>query len=232
MRQMHSMIDSTDDNGSTDWTQPGIAAVSGLESLRVVQVAQLLPKHERDALFDAVCISQKAFHRPGIPGGEDGGSLYFSPDSDERDQSGVCPASGACLCLSKRIRELLPELFTALGIESFPVPSIPLTVVNGRNGHVGLPHTDESAGRFVVSLLYYFHRAPKAFRGGDLEFYNTDPTSVSGQSIEPLARIDHTDNLLIAFPSDTFHGITEVRCDSDDFADGRFAAIGFLGPNG
>ena len=64
----------------------------------------------------------------------------------------------------------------------------------------------------------------------DLEFYDAVAGSPKDHSDQTLTRIDHEDNLLIAFPSQTFHGITDVHCDSDDFADGRFAAIGFLGP--
>jgi len=219
-----------DDNDSTGWSQPRIASVSGLESMRVVRIAQFMPQRERDALFDAACANREAFQCPGIPGSNEGGSLYLSLEPNGFDQPGVAPVREASKCLSKRILRLVPTLFTALGVEPFPVPEIPLALVNGLNGHSGSPHADESGGRFKISLLYYFHRAPKAFRGGDLEFYDADPASASGHRDEALARVDHEDNLLIAFPSQTFHGITDVHSDSDDFADGRFAAIGFLGP--
>ncbi len=224
------MIDPIDDNDSTGWSQPSITAISGLESMRVMQMAQFLPKHERDALFDAACANQEAFQCPGIPGSNEGGALYLSSDSEEFNQLGVGPVREAFECLSKRILRLLPTLFTALGVKSFPVPRIPLTLVNGLNGHSGCPHADENGGRFKISLLYYFHRVPKAFRGGDLEFYATDAGSPSGHNNMPCARVDNKDNLLVAFPSQTFHGITDVQCDSNEFADGRFAAIGFLGP--
>ena len=103
---------------------------------------------------------------------------------------------------------------------------------NGLDGHCGLPHADSYDDRYRISLLYYFHRVPRAFRGGDLEFYDVDTASPKGHSDETLATIVQEDNLLIAFSSQTFHGITDVRCDSDDFADGRFAAIAFLGVQG
>lgn len=116
-----------------------------------------------------------------------------------------------------------------LAVDPFVVTEMPLTLVNGLDGHCGLPHADSLDGRYRISLLYYFHRTPKAFRGGDLEFYETNPSSPNGHSEAALAGIDYEDNLLIAFPSHIFHGITDVRCESDDFADGRFAAISFLG---
>lgn len=158
------------------------------------------------------------------------GSLYLSLESDGCDRSGIGPVRKACEFLSERILELLPTLFTALGVEPFAVSEIPLTLVNGLDGHRGSPHADSIDGRFRISLLYYFHRTPEAFRGGDLEFYDADTGSSKGHSDEPLTKIDHEDNLLIAFPSQSFHAVTDVQCDSDDFADGRFSAIGFLGP--
>jgi len=223
-------MNSPDDNANPGGALPSTASVSSLGPVKMVQIAQFLPKDERDALFVSVCANQASFQRPGIPRSDAGGSLYLSLDSDECDRSGVGPVREATEFLSKRILGLLPTLFTALNIDPFAVSKIPLTLVNGLDGHNGIPHADSIDGRFKISLLYYFHRVPKAFRGGDLEFYDTDAASPKGHSDETSARIDHQDNLLIAFSSQSFHGVTEVQCDSDDFADGRFAAIGFLGP--
>ena len=63
-----------------------------------------------------------------------------------------------------------------------------------------------------------------------LEFFATDGESPTGHRDEVLAMLEQKDNLLVAFPSQTFHGVTGVQCDSDDFADGRFVVVGFLGP--
>lgn len=219
-----------DDPDIAGWSEPTIASVAGLESMRVLRIARFLPKHERDALFDAVCANQKAFRRPGIAGGNEGGSLYLSLESDDLDQVQIDPLYRAGGYLKRRILGLLPTLFTALGVEPFPVSKLSLTLMNGMDGHRGSPHADDSGDRFKISLLYYFHRTPKAFRGGDLAFYDADPASPNGHSDEARAKIDHEDNLLIAFPSHVFHGITDVRCDSDAFPDGRFVAIAFLGP--
>ena len=218
-----------DINNDTVESQPEISSIPLLKSVRAVKVAQFLPRHERDALYAAACSNQGAFQRPGDSGPDIGSSRYLSLDSNGCDHPGVAPVRGACEFLTNRILEILPSLFTALDIEPFALADMPLTLVNGLDGHCGLPHADSIDGRFRISLLYYFHREPRAFRGGNLEFYDADPASPNGHSDEALTRIDQEDNLLIAFPSQTFHGITEVQCDSEDFADGRFAAISFLG---
>lgn len=219
-------------NNGTVELKPVITPVSPLNSVRAVKIAQFLPSCERDALYAAACANQDAFQRPGVPGSDVGGSFFLSLESNGCDRPGVAPVQEASEFLSKRILEIIPSLFTALGIEPFAVSEMPLTLVNGLDGHCGLPHADSYDDRYRISLLYYFHKVPKAFRGGDLEFYDVDTASPKGHSEETLATIVQEDNLLIAFPSQTFHGITDVRCDSDDFADGRFVAITFLGVQG
>jgi len=218
-----------DNKYDTVESQPGITPVSLLRSVRAVKISRFLPMRERDALYAAACANQVAFQPPGGSGSEVGGSLYLSLEPNGCDGPGVAPVREASEFLSKRILEILPSLFRALEIEQFAVSEMPLTLVNGLDGHCGLPHADSIDGRYRISLLYYFHREPRAFRGGDLEIYEANPASPNDNEYETLARIDQEDNQLIAFPSQTFHGITEVRCDSDDFADGRFAAIAFLG---
>ena len=216
-------------NGNnTAASQPGITPVSSLNSVRAVKIARFLPGHERDALYAAVCANQTAFEPSGVPGSASAGSFYLSLESSEFDRPEVAAIRLASGVLSKRILEILPSLFAALGIEPFAVKEMPLTLVNGLDGHCGLPHADSIDGRYRISLLYYFHREPRAFQGGDLEIYAADPAPASGTGDAAIARIDQQDNLLIAFSSDTFHGITPVRCESDDFIDGRFAVISFL----
>lgn len=218
---------SLDDSFKQGDQQPNI----GSESFRSVQIPQFLPNHERDALYQAACENQQVFHSPGTDSEtESVGTYYLSLESKKTDGAGVGAVRAASEFLTRHILKQLPTIFATLSVEPFDVSEISLTLINGLDGHCGTPHADSLDGRFKVSLLYYFHRMPKAFRGGDLEFYDTDAETPTGHSKEPVARIDQADNLLIAFPSQTFHGITDVQCDSSDFADGRFVAVAFLGP--
>lgn len=210
------------------FSQP-ITSIAGLRSKRIIKIANFLSQQERDTLFDSVCANQESFQHIGIPDADMGGSLHLSLKPEKHERSEVVHIREACECLSNRIMKILPKLFTNLGVEPFPVSQIPLSLINGLNGHKGTPHNDESGGRFKISLLYYFNRVPKAFRGGALEFYETDAMLQSGHSDEVFARIEHEDNSLIVFPSQTYHGVTDVQLDSDEFEDGRFLAVAFLG---
>ena len=70
----------------------------------------------------------------------------------------------------------------------------------------------------VMTIVYYFHKEPKAFTGGQLLLYGlgADANSSPQQEIEP--RFDRA----VFFPSWFPHEVLPVHC-SDQFADGRFA---------
>jgi hypothetical protein len=194
-----------------------------------VEISNFLSKEERDTLFDTICVHQKQFQYLSIPDEHGGGSLHLSLGPETSDRSELEPLRKACECLSNGILKLLPKVFDELGIEPFPVSQIPLSITNGLNGHTGAPHADESGGRFKISVLYYLHNSPKAFHGGDFELYKTDSDSPKGHKEQAFVHIKHQDNLLVAFPSATYHGVTDVTLDSTEFEDGRFVIVGFLG---
>lgn len=215
---------------TVDVTEPPMMVITGLETMPAVQFAQFLPPHERDAIFNAVCTHQALFEPPGGPVDHTGGSLYLPLAEGGLDRKKLNEVDSACKALKKRILQCLPALFTALDVRPFPVSDVSLTLLNGMDGHCGSPHADDSGGRFQISLLYYFHQTPKAFSGGDLSFYKADPGSPMGHSDELIATLEHEDNLLLAFSSMLFHGVSDVRSRSTQFEDGRFVVVAFLGP--
>lgn len=207
-----------------------IISIPGLNTGNILQISDFLPQGERDSLFDTVLTHQKAFQHINISETYKTDTLHLSLKHEASEGSEVVLIRQACEHLSKSIMELLPELFNTLGIEPFPVSHIPLSIINGFNGHEGMPHTDDGGGRFKISLLYYFSKTPKAFRGGALEFYETDATCESGHRDKAFAKVEHEDNQFIAFPSQTYHGVTKTWLNSVEFEDGRFVVLGFLQP--
>lgn len=71
-----------------------------------------------------------------------------------------------------------------------------------------------------VSLVYYCHRTPRAFSGGELVMYAM--MGDGRQVIEP--RHDR----LVAFPSFAPHEIARVDVPGNRFADARFALVSWL----
>ena len=200
-----------------------------MNSNHILKIPNFLPKDEHDLLLNTICANQQAFEYLEVPNENSGGTLHLSLGPETPDSSEVTAIRKVCESLSKRIQQLLPEIFNSLEIEPFPVSKIPLTLMNGLNGHTGSVHNDESGGRFKISLLYYFNSIPKVFQGGALDLFETDENEPNGYKEEPFTTIEHQDNLLIAFRSETYHGVTDVTMDSKEFKDGRFVIVAFLG---
>jgi SM-20-related protein len=83
-------------------------------------------------------------------------------------------------------------------------------------------HTDTlryRASHRVMTVVYYFHRLPKPFSGGELRLYGlgAEDDSDACQEIEP--RSDRA----VFFPAWFPHEVRPVRCRTGAFADGRFA---------
>ena len=100
----------------------------------------------------------------------------------------------------------------------------------GDSGKQGLGH----AGR-RISYVYYFHRKPRRFAGGDLLLHDTDydarQTEQAGSKAQAFTRLAPIDNSLILFPSDSLHEITQIASATGeplDFADGRFTVNGWI----
>ena len=216
-------------NSSLSETNESPMSTITLGSVKIVKFTKFLPVQVSDTLYQTACANQHLFHPPGGPGSPVGSTNYWSEETQERDTEGGSTLIDAMGVLSEHIVSHLPSIFRALEIDPFPVSSIPLNLIHGLDGHSGSPHADSIDGRFVVSLLYYFSKVPQVFRGGDLDLYETDGESPDGHSHEPVTTIEYEDNLLLAFKSHTIHGVTDVHCDSSEFADGRFVAVAFLG---
>ena len=122
-----------------------------------------------------------------------------------------------------RVMARFGELTASLGVRPFAVADIEAELVAYNDGAFFVRHMDtrfdyREAGKDIhrmLSLVYYFHREPRGFAGGELELYPMLPGEP--RVIEPLS------NRLIAFPSFLPHEVRRVSCPSGAFADSRFA---------
>ena len=83
-------------------------------------------------------------------------------------------------------------------------------------------HQDD--GRYttrMVSFVYYFHRQPKRFAGGELLLCDGDGTGA-------FTLIEPQHNSIVFFPASSLHQVAPVHGDLDDFGDARFAIHGWL----
>ena len=116
------------------------------------------------------------------------------------------------------------EFLAGLGIAPFAVEGYEMELVAHRDVDFYDAHIDtftdkvrekEESDR-MISAVFYFHRQPKGFTGGELALY---PFGAS----EPALDIEPVCNRLAVFPSFAMHKVRPVRVPGNAFADARFA---------
>lgn len=132
-----------------------------------------------------------------------------------------------------RLRELLPEILPRLLPQRVDVERIELQMTMHDDGDFYSVHRDIGDNKTRtrrVTWVYYFHRQPVGFSGGDLLLYDTDLKG-DGYSLA-FTRIQPEDNSIVFFPSACVHQVTPIHCTSGDLRDSRFTLNGWLHGHG
>jgi Rps23 Pro-64 3,4-dihydroxylase Tpa1-like proline 4-hydroxylase len=112
---------------------------------------------------------------------------------------------------------------------SLDLPSTEFGVRAYPDGHFYRPHMDSPASSPVshraINFVYYFHRTPQAFTGGELLLFDTD-VKANTFAKDRFTRVTPDDNSIIFFPSAYWHAVLPVHSPSKDFSDSRFAVNG------
>lgn len=131
----------------------------------------------------------------------------------------------------ERVRSVLPQVLEKLEMEPFTIAGIEAQITASNDGDFFRFHSDNGSERVAsryLTFVYFFHREPKAFQGGELRVHDArleGETYVSEgryQTIIPLQ------NQIVFFPCEMRHEITPVVCPSRLFADSRFTLNGWL----
>jgi SM-20-related protein len=130
-----------------------------------------------------------------------------------------------------RVRSYLPWILEKLGIPPFRVARLEAQITASNHGDFFRKHMDNSYGvhrRRVLSYVYYFHRTPRRFAGGELLLY---PTWLEDGKVVFTTKprtITPRQNRIVFFPSNVLHEIRKVRCPSRELADSRFTVNGWV----
>ena len=133
--------------------------------------------------------------------------------------------------LRRKILKQLPAATQALGIDPFLVSQLEMQMTAHNDGCFYKIHNDsgspDTATR-VLTYVYYFHQEPKAYDGGALRIYETDPLGDATLASEHYEDIVPANNSIILFESRYKHEVRPVICPSQRFEDGRFTLNGWL----
>jgi Rps23 Pro-64 3,4-dihydroxylase Tpa1-like proline 4-hydroxylase len=135
----------------------------------------------------------------------------------------------------ERIRGVLSSVLEQLGIEEFPITHVEAQITASNDGDFFGAHSDDAQEAIAsrrVTFVYFFHREPRQFEGGELRLHDTrgtnDAPSVGGGRTGGYHSIVPRQNQIVFFPCSLLHEITRVECPSRAFADSRFTLNGWL----
>jgi SM-20-related protein len=131
--------------------------------------------------------------------------------------------------IQNRLLVWFPLIARALGMPVFPVASVESQLTAAGEGHFFKAHSDDGPGsQRVLSCVYYLHREPRGFAGGELRFYDRIEEGGSRRSAGTFTAVDPVANRMVVFPSVELHEVMAVRCPSGEFADSRFAVTNWV----
>jgi SM-20-related protein len=130
-----------------------------------------------------------------------------------------------------RLQGILPDVFSKLGIQPFPVSQIESQLTSHNDGNYYKVHNDNGSPNTAtreLTYVYYFYREPKPFLGGELRLYDSKIENNFYVKAQSFKTIEPRNNSVVLFLSRYMHEVLPVRCPSKAFADSRFTINGWI----
>lgn len=208
---------------------PGIQDADGYEVPPVCVIDGFAPNSLVTELLQHVAVNQSRFQRAKVNSAD---PKYR--DDVRRTEIFHQYEVGRAYFLT-RLRDMQPELCRLFDMPVFEIGRMETKLSNHISGGHFRPHNDDNKGsgpdRRRLSWLFYFHRWPKQFAGGELFLMDTCREETGGQRTfrpESYTRVEPINNRLIVFRSADFHAVSETTLPSGEFMDGRMAVAGHI----
>jgi SM-20-related protein len=130
----------------------------------------------------------------------------------------------------RRLLTFLPHVLLALGKRPFPVTTLEIQLTASNHAEFFRLHTDNDDDELrnrELTFVYFFHREPRRFAGGELRVFNTVYTDGVPSVAKGFQLVYPLQNQIVFFPSVYLHEILPVICPSREFADSRFTVNGW-----
>ena len=228
LRQREESLHQKIRQGSSE-NEYGIAVMDSTAAIRsqCVILDEFLAPQEMEALLCYTMDHEAEFRSSEVisPNGQPG-----TVDYSHRRSRVLMKLGAQEEIIMNRVRAVLPRVLEELQIEEFPITRTEVQITASNDGDFFRAHCDDAQEKIAsrrMTFVYFFHREPRQFEGGELRLYDSrkgeHPLGKGGyQTIVPQQ------NQIVFFPCSTLHEITPVRCQSRAFADSRFTANGWL----
>jgi SM-20-related protein len=218
---------------ATASSQPKTGGIAVLESpdyisAQCVVLDEFLTSAELNTLRLYVLAHEMQFElsevlSPGVTGG--------AVDYEHRRSRVLMDMGGYESMIVDRLLTCLPRILEKWGREPFPISRVETQITASNHGDFFRYHIDNGAEAVVtreITFVYFFHREPKQFSGGELRIYDSRRENDNYVPTANYRTIVPEQNQLILFASGLSHEITPVECLSGTFADSRFTVNGWV----
>ena len=200
---------------------------SGVWPAPFVQIEDFLPQAEHERMH-AIALSLAADFAGGRVGPPEDRRI------DESHRRGLAVdhvASDRFGTLVPRVLALLPGIRRRLRLNPRTADrAVGVSLAAYPHGGFAGPHCDTGPRpypRLRLHCVYFFHRAPHAFSGGDLLLYDTD-VETGDYDRFAFSRIVPASNSLLVLPTSCYHEVAQVTSRSNALADARLSATVLL----
>ncbi len=160
---------------------------------------------------------------PGVKGGQ---------VSHEHRRSRVLSEPGEIVhSLLDRVKACLPRVLPKLGARPFTVNGEEVQITASNHGDFFRWHSDNGQAEIAsreITFVYFFHREPKRFQGGELRIYDSQRREGVYVPSGDYRAVVPRQNQIVFFRSSLAHEITPVECPSGEFGDSRFTVNGWF----
>ena len=218
---------------TTTTVQPNTGSVAVMEvddyvPAQCVILDEFLTSAELNTLTQYVLENEMRFEMsevlsPGVTGG--------AVDYDHRRSRVLMDLSGHEKMITDRILTCLPRVLKKWGRDPFPISRLETQTTASNHGDFFHCHVDNGADAVAareITFVYFFHREPKQFGGGELRIYDSRRENDNYVPTANYRTIVPEQNQLVLFASGLSHEITPVDCPSGQFADSRFTVNGWV----
>jgi len=217
----------------TTSTQPKTGGIAVLEasdyvSAECVVLDEFLTSAELNTLRQYILEQEMRFEisevlSPGVTAG--------AVDYERRRSRVLMDLGGHERVIVDRVLTCLPRVLQKWGRDPFPISRVEAQTTASNHGDFFCCHSDNGAAAVAtreITFVYFFHREPKQFSGGELRIYDSRRENDNYVPTANYRTIVPEQNQLVLFASGLSHEITPVDCPSGQFADSRFTVNGWV----
>ena len=193
----------------------------------VLYVEEFFASAEVDALQRYLIDREADFVASEVINGDNGGCY----DDDYRRSKVLYDVADVYPFFADRLMECFPYVVDRLGQPMFDVGQIELQLTVSGDRQWFKAHRDsghDAVETRAVTFVYYCHREPRSFQGGELLIFGDDDNISDQEASHEQVRLSPSQNSIVFFPSNFLHEVLPISCTSGSFGDGRLTYNGWF----